>query len=380
MRRIWDSTTGQPLLTLKGHTDQVSAVAFSPDGTRLVTGSFDDTARIWETTRRRDTLTLRGHTGAVVDIALSPGGDKIVSAGTDGALRLWNTITGSSLGVITSERSPFTATAYSDDGKYIAAGAADGTVQIIEADVPRNRKTVKIGAGGVTSLAFAPKSSALCVSIAAQNTKDPSGNGLYLLTVPDGVVHRTLSKGQPMVVSLAYSRDGAKIVTGGADNVVRIIDGNNGRMLREWRSNTTSDLQTSSYVASVCFSHDGSRVAAAEADQTGSGDNTARVYDVHSGNLALVLKGHANSLYSVAFSPDDSRIITGSADKTARLWDSVTGREVLTLKGHDNVVLCCRFTPNGNRIVTSSADDTIKVWERAPDVASPGKSSVAIAR
>jgi WD40 repeat protein len=118
-------------------------------------------------------------------------------------------------------------------------------------------------------------------------------------------------------------------------------------------------------------------VAAAEADQTGSGDNTARVWDVHSGNLSLVLKGHANSLYCVAFSPDDSRIITGSADKTARLWDAVTGREVLTLKGHDNVVLSCLFTPNGNRIITSSADDTIKVWERAPDIIPTGKAKVA---
>lgn len=365
--KIWDSTTGQPLLTLKGHTDPVSSVSFSPDGARLVTGSSDDTARIWESTRRRDTLTLRGHTGAVVDIAVSPDGSRLLSAGADGAVHLWNTDSGAPLAIETTGRPAFTSVAYSMDGRYIATGSVDGTVQIIEAANPRNRKAIKIGSGAVEALEFSPKGGSLCVSSGINNPLNTKGNGVYLLSVPDGAVQHALSLGGPLVVSLDYSPNSKQIVTGGADNVVRIRNSSSGAILREWRAGTSGEVQASSYVTAVCYSHDGKRIAAAEADQSGSGDNTARVWDVDGNKPVLVLKGHANSLYSVAFSPDDTRIITGSADKTARLWDAVTGREVLTLKGHDNVVLKCLFTPDGDRIITCSADDTVKVWERAPD-------------
>ena len=77
----------------------------------------------------------------------------------------------------------------------------------------------------------------------------------------------------------------------------------------------------------------------------------------------MTLKGHTDSVYSVAFSPDGSRIVTGSWDKTAKVWDARSGAEVLTLKGHTDRVGSAAFSPDGSRIVTGSLDGTTKVWD-----------------
>ncbi|MGH3721840.1 MAG: pentapeptide repeat-containing protein, partial [Pseudonocardiaceae bacterium] len=85
--RLWDSTTGEPLLTLTGHTDGVWGVAFSPDGTRLATTSFDGTARLWDSTTGEPLLTLTGHTGGVRGVAFSPDGTRLATTGDDGTAR-----------------------------------------------------------------------------------------------------------------------------------------------------------------------------------------------------------------------------------------------------------------------------------------------------
>jgi WD40 repeat protein len=114
------------------------------------------------------------------------------------------------------------------------------------------------------------------------------------------------------------------------------------------------------YVMSVAFSSDGNRIV------TGSSDNTAKVWDTATGQELLTLKGHTgDAVRSVAFSPDGERIVTGSDDWTARLRDTATGQEVLALKGHTEAVYCVAFSPDGNRIVTgiAGARATAKVWD-----------------
>ena len=82
------------MLTLKGHTDQVTSVAFSPDGKRIVSGSEDQTLKVWDATSGQETLTLNGHSGRVMSVAFSPDGKRIVSAGGDQTLKVWDATSG----------------------------------------------------------------------------------------------------------------------------------------------------------------------------------------------------------------------------------------------------------------------------------------------
>ncbi len=77
--KVWDAASGQETLTLKGHTDVVTSVAFSPDGKRIVSGSWDQTVKVWDAASGQETLTLKGHTSCGYSVAFSPDGKRIVS-------------------------------------------------------------------------------------------------------------------------------------------------------------------------------------------------------------------------------------------------------------------------------------------------------------
>ncbi|WP_416211311.1 WD40 repeat domain-containing protein, partial [Frankia sp. Cas3] len=92
--RLWDVASGRQLAELTGHTDEVSAVGFSPDGTRLASAGFDGTVRLWDVASGRQLAELTGHTGGVQAVGFSPDGTRLASAGSDGTVRLWDAASG----------------------------------------------------------------------------------------------------------------------------------------------------------------------------------------------------------------------------------------------------------------------------------------------
>jgi WD40 repeat protein len=86
---LWEAATGKAVATLSGHTGGVGAVAFSPDGKLVLTGSADNTARLWEAATGKPVATLSGHTIGVRVVAFSPDGKLVLTGSGDNTARLW---------------------------------------------------------------------------------------------------------------------------------------------------------------------------------------------------------------------------------------------------------------------------------------------------
>jgi hypothetical protein len=120
--KVWDARTGTSQLELKGHTDLVRGVAFSPAGTRIVTGSYDMTAKVWDARTGTALLTLKGHTNVVTSVAFSPDGTRIVTASDDETAKVWDARTGTPLLTLKGHTHPVRSVVFSADGMRIVTG------------------------------------------------------------------------------------------------------------------------------------------------------------------------------------------------------------------------------------------------------------------
>ncbi|KAI4089771.1 MAG: hypothetical protein L6R37_007998, partial [Teloschistes peruensis] len=113
--RLWNPTTGQEVQKLEGHTDGVRAVAFSQDGSLLASTSFDRTVRLWNPTTGHEVQKLEGHTDVVSAVAFSRDGSLLASASGDQTVRLWNPTTGQEVQVFENIKSITTLDFTKDD-------------------------------------------------------------------------------------------------------------------------------------------------------------------------------------------------------------------------------------------------------------------------
>ena len=330
--------------TLRGHTGSVSSVAISPDGERIVTGSFDNTARVWDAITGGQTLTLKGHRGPLSCVAFSRDGQFILSASFDKTVRVWNSHTGRSVLTIKGHTNTVSSAAFSNDGDRIVTGSYDRHVKVWNARTGAEILAIKDDHDAAYCVAFSPDGSRIA-----------SGGSDSITDIWDahtGKLIRKLKGHTNAVYSVVFSSDGRHVVTGSSDQSAKVWDVRSGAALVTLQGHTGAVLATD-------FCSGGSRVV------TGSGDNTARIWDAATGKLLLILQGSNAPVTSLACSPDGRRIVTGSEDSTAKVWDSQATRDTLALKGHSSAISSVAFSPDGARIVTASQDATAKVWDAA---------------
>ncbi|MFI5457822.1 MAG: protein kinase [Isosphaerales bacterium] len=377
--RVWDAATGQETLTLKGHTQPVTIVAFSPDGKRLASGSFDQTVKVWDAATGQQTLTLKGHTAPVMRVAFSPDGKRLASAGQDGTVRVWDAATGQQTITLEGNVGWVSGVAYSPDGKRLASATFDSTVKVWDSATGQETLTLKGHTISVNSVAYSPDGKRL-----ASASDDGT---VKVWDAATGQETLTLKGPANSVNSVAFSPDGKRLASAGWGGTVKVWDVATGQQTLTLKRHTNN--------GSVAFSPDGKRLISsgtygrvtvwdaatgheirslAEADvcvafspdglrlaSAGKG-GTVNVWEiVATGQEALTLKGHTGRVASVAFSPDGKRLASASNDKTVKVWDAATGQETLTLKGHTLAVWSVAFSPDGQRIASGGGE--VKVWD-----------------
>ncbi len=168
-------------------------------------------------------------------------------------------------------------------------------------------------------------------------------------------------KGHALPVNSAeFSPDGKKVVTASNDNTAKVWDVESGELLIDIKGHKSHvDLAVFSPDGKVdlaVFSPDGKKVV------TVPMRGEAKVWDADNGHFLTDLKGHKVGLSSVVFSPDGKRVVTASHDNTAKVWDVESGDLLADLKGHTRELSSAMFSLDGNRVVTASYDGTARIW------------------
>jgi eukaryotic-like serine/threonine-protein kinase len=344
---LWDAATGRALATPRGHAHTVNQVRFSPDGRRIASASWDHTVRLWDAATGEEIRVLRGHTAPVLWVAFSPDGRRLVSASEDRTLRLWDATTGQCTAVLRGHTGTIRAMAFSPDGRRIASvGHADPLGRLWDATTGREVATLRGSKAGLHSLAYSPDGQLIATGGEAPDST------VRLWVAATGAPRAVAARHENEVEWLAFSPDGSRLASASLDQTVRLCDGTTGRPIKVLRGH-------SGWVNQVAFSPDGKRLASASHDQT------LRMWDAADGEPIAVLRGHAGFVWSVAFSPDSALIASSSEDTTVRLWDTELIERNGALRGHSNYVYDIAFSPDGTRLASAAWDHTVRLWDVA---------------
>jgi WD40 repeat protein/class 3 adenylate cyclase len=339
------------------HDAGVTDAAFSPTGDRIVTASFDKTARVWNAQDGSEITVFRGHQDAVERVTFSPGGSRVVTGARDGTVRVWNARSGEQILVLRQPGNVRTVK-FSPDGIRLLTVSDSSDPTIWDAQTGKRISTVR--SYNTNSATFSPDGRSFA-------TAQGFDRVVRIWSTEGGEVIKQLKSGD-WADDVEFSPDGTRILVSSRSFfelgwLSRLWDVASGTEIAAFRGHK-SDTH------SGAFSHDGRLIA------TVSVDGSARLWNGVSGELRDILGDESGGLklsdvtpdplsqdVNSAFSPDDDLLVTTGIDGTVRIWNVGDGSEFAIVHGHGDLVEHLAFSPDGNRLLTASHDGTGRLWD-----------------
>jgi WD40 repeat protein len=347
--RVWTSTWAQVWNNNTAHSSNVTAVAFSPNGSTLASASLDQTVRLWTATNWTSLGTLLGHTSGVNSISFSPDSRTLASGSTDGSIKLWDLAGFTCLTTFWAHADAVLSVAISPDGTRLASGGADNNARLWLLE--RGILSQKLGdhTDLIKAIAISPDGT-LCATAA-------NDQSIQVRRLVDGMLLRTLPGHTGCVSSVAFALDSAVLASGGGplDPALKLWRVNDGALLRTIAANSNG-------VMALAFSPDGATLAA-------GGDfdeHTIRLWNAGDGTLLRTLAGHSNGVTTLAFSPRGDRLVSGGRkfDHTVKVWAVSNGTLNRTFTGHSNHIEAVALGEDGDTVASgSSGTNALKVWQ-----------------
>eukprot|EP01041_Mallomonas_annulata_P004733 gene4733-9401_t len=349
--KVWDiSPSSHPtvIITITAHSEWVTAVAFSPDGYKLVTGSWDRTAMLWDLRDGSCIGILEGHTSSVCTVCFHPVHGRTVATGSwDRTVRIWDVLKVCCIAIIDGSMDWVLVVRYSSDGSQLVSGCWDGSIQVSE--IPEYTSSSSSSSLLIESNDHNDVISSACISCDGgtiiSGSKDRS---IKIWDAYDGICLGTLMGHAANVTAVGIRVNGTQIVSGSDDKTIKVWDTEKCTCVANLEGHTAE-------VTAVGFSPGGTRIV------SGSLDQTIIIWDVPSQSYLSTLTGHTAAVSSVSFSTAGQTVVSGSHDHTVKIWNVRQSICTATLTAHDDAVLAVAFDRDGDNIVSASVDKTVKI-------------------
>ena len=300
----------------------ISVLQFSPDGTHLAAGG-DIGVWVYDVRTSKEVSLFPG---VCQSLAFSPDGRFLASGGGkfwESESQLWETATGRKV-PLADAKHPASGLLFSEDGKTL----------------------VNLGSGG-------GRISTLNIETGKVDRKDFEGHKHGRIEFPESYV-------------LAHD----KAAVGKRDGRIHLWDTTTGKKLFSLRGHIHLSLLPldnpslrspprrkgqENYVLALAFSPDGTKLA------SGGADSTVRLWDL-TNKEPIILQKHTDWANALVFSPNGKMFASGSTDKTVQLWDTDTGEPIVTFTGHLNGITALAFSPDGETLASASTDGTVQFW------------------
>ena len=404
---VWNTSTGKDVLHLP-YPGSVSAVAYSPDGTKIATAyETDRIVKTWNATDGTPLATYRGHTHFVTGVAFQAGSRWLASSSADKTVKFWDTsllplpvkvnaseasVVGDEVLTIRGHNSTLENLTFSPTGDRIASCSSDGFVKVWQAGDQEYTRFTPVAAQMYHAFCVRPDGKQAAVSWSPPgDVANPTAPWLNHTSIFDLETSQELQR-LPITerkALLEYTPDGQHLITAGQSGALQLWDLASG-------TSSVSFGGSSQLIRSLALSGDGQRLASTDDDQR------LHVWDVAMGkpvcdlpldeptsSLALDaggshvaypkgkevviheiatqqqsrLPGAAALVKTLAYSRDGHELLCGYGDGSLRLWKAASGELLHVCQGHTGGVISVAFSSSGNRLLSSSVDGTMRTWD-----------------
>ena len=334
---LWDAVTMTRIAPLE-YESAVWSVAFSPDGSWLVSTHGDGSILIWDVVNRELNASLREHSGAVRAVAVAADGKRVATASEDHSVILWDAATGRREAVVTQHRTRIGAVTFSPDGRWIVSADQSGVV--IRYDIDRKRPMV----------IHPPETQAsYCVAVS------PDGRfvatSFFVFDAETGAVMMMSSTNWHGIYSAVFSQDGTRLIGASDKGDISVID------VATWQALEKQKWSDTPIVA-LSLSPDGNHIA------TGDDGKAVRLGTIKPLKQLAVIGQHSARVKAVAFAPDGEYVASAGDDKMVALWDVSRRKLSTTIGTHTSPIYGLAFSSDGQRLFTGEHDRSVRQYTR----------------
>ncbi|WP_243292264.1 WD40 repeat domain-containing protein [Bacillus sp. FJAT-47783] len=345
---IWDLDTLELVNVFKGFHKWENGISFSPEGDKIISGSFDGHFRIFDVISKTEIVTPEAKTHGINNIDVLYSG-KIATGSDDNLVRIWDMKTGEQIEEYQGHDSLVQSVKWAPNGEYLASTSYDET--IILWDVKNKKaKNKYLGHEGIVNT----------VSWCFDSSKFATGGydkKLRIWGLEDGL----LFESQPhagAIKAVDWHKSTNLIAVGSNDGMVHVWNPETNLLIKSIKAHDQ-------LINQISWSPDGKFIVSV------SRDKSVRISDIEKESCSvLVSDAHRKSIKSVAWSTDGSMIATGSYDNESKIWSVKTGELITTIKEHHGGVSSLSFIPGCQKFVTASWDGTARIWELEGDLIS----------